>query len=286
VTDAWRRHRQWSRAAEVARARVDRRRRLVLVLLVLGAVAGAAAAEGSWPRSVTGSAAGVASFVLAAAGLVQQRYLSAAEVVRWPTARAASETLKAQVVRYLAGVAPFDGGDRDAKLDDQVDVVQDRAGRIPGALSDFHAQQPDRRPLPAITGFGSYRSERAEAQADWHRGKTREHERQAALARRAEVAASLVGAALAAVAAGTGTVEFAGWVGVTATVAAALAAHRAAGDHERIAAAYGLTSDVLDRLARRLPAAPDAAAQARFVAEVEARLAAQNDTWVELFPTS
>jgi len=43
---------------------------------------------------------------------------------------------------------------------------------------------------------------------------------------------------------------------------------------------------VLDRLIARLPQSPDTAAQAAFVTEVEARLAAQNGSWVELFRTS
>ena len=284
VVDAWRRHRQWSLAAELARRRIERYRLLVLVLLVLGAVMGAAATQSGWPRSVTGTAAGVASFALAAAGVVQQRHLTATEMVRWPVARAASETLKAEIVRYLAGVAPYDGSDRDDVLNGQVDRVQDRASRSPAGLSDFHAVRPDGREPPPIDGFPGYRVERAQKQADWHRMSIAEHERRAALIRRAEVAASLAGAVLAAVAAGTGTSSLAGWVGVAATVAATLGAHLAANDHERIAATYAVTADVLDRLLARLPASPDADTEMRFVADVEARLAAQNDAWLELFP--
>ena len=65
VLDAWDRHRRWSVAADVARRRIERRRLLVLVLLVVGAVAGAAGSQTGWPRPVTGSAAGVASLALA-----------------------------------------------------------------------------------------------------------------------------------------------------------------------------------------------------------------------------
>jgi hypothetical protein len=286
VDDAWRRHRQWSLAADATRTRVEQRRRLALTLLVVGAVAGAVAAQDSWPRTVTGIAAGLASFALFAAGFVQQRYLGATQVARWPTARAASETLKAQVVRYLVGVAPFDGSDRDQKLNDQVDQVQERAAKSLAALKDFQAQQPDGRELPAIRDFDGYRTERARKQAEWHRGKIREHEDRAARIRRAEAGATVVGALLAAVAAGTGTGALAVWIGVASTIAASFAAHRAATNHERITASYAMTTDVLDRLLARLPMQPDAATQARFVTEVEARLAAQNDTWLELFPTT
>ena len=53
VLDAWDRHRRWSVAADVARRRIERRRLLVLVLLVVGAVAGAAGSQTGWSRPVT-----------------------------------------------------------------------------------------------------------------------------------------------------------------------------------------------------------------------------------------
>lgn len=285
VRRAWRLHRQWSLAADAARIRVERRQQRVLALLVVGAIAGAAATQSSWPRYVTGTAGGLASLALAVAALVQQRYLGVNEVRRWPTARAASEALKAQVVRYLVGVGPFGASDRDQELNDQVDLVQEQAAKSFRGLTDALTQQPDDQALPAVHDFESYRTERAQKQADWHRNKIGEHERRATLLGRAEVTATVLGAVLAAVAAGTGTTGLASWIGVAATVAATVAAHRAATNHERIAASYSMTADVLDGLLARLPQSPDAPTQAAFVTEVEARLAAQNDAWMELFTT-
>jgi hypothetical protein len=286
VEEAWQYHRRWSRIADRTRRRIDRFRSLSLALLVAGAVAGAVAAQQGWPRPVTVVAAGIASGTLALAGFVQQRWLSATEVGRWSSARAASETLKAEVFRYLVNVAPYDGTDRDEVLKNQVDKVQDRANRSPGRLDDFLPQRPDDRPMPMVDSFESYTEDRARAQATWHESRIADHRGRAARLRGFEIATALVGFLLGAIAAATGTTGLAGWIAVTTTVAGALVAHGAATNHERIAAGYALTADLLARLIRRLPPSPDEQARTRFVADVESRLAAQNSSWVELFPTS
>ena len=83
VEGAWRRQRQWSIAARNGRARLERWRRVNLILLVIGAILGAVAAQSSWLRSVTAIAAGAAAWALAVAGILQQRFLNADEVARW-----------------------------------------------------------------------------------------------------------------------------------------------------------------------------------------------------------
>lgn len=287
LTEAWEYHRRWSLVAARAQGRIDRRLYAVIVLLVSGALAGAVAAQPGWSDLVTGVAAGVASGPLALAAFVQQRWLTADEIGRWPAARAASETLKAEVARFLVVVAPYDGGDAEPEqlLRRQIDAVQERADGSPGRLTDFQEQRSDGRALPPIDGFDGYRDERALEQARWHRDRIGHHRGRASWIRRAEVAVSLVGVVLGAVAAGRGTTGLAGWIAVTATVAATLVAHRASTEHERIAASYAVTADLLDRLVRRLPASPDATQRGQFVTDVEARLAAQNQSWLELFPS-
>ena len=72
------------------------------------------------------------------------------------------------------------------------------------------------------------------------------------------------------------------WIGVATTVGAAFAAHLSATQRDRIAAGYAATVDRLDLLIERLPADPDTATRAQFVADVESTLAAQNETWLGL----
>jgi Protein of unknown function (DUF4231) len=103
----WRRHRQWSVAADVARKRLDRWRLWNLVLLVLGALMGALAAQTWLAAGVATGSAAVAAVCLGLAGLLQAHALTTDESARWTHARAASEALKAETYRYLMRVAPY-----------------------------------------------------------------------------------------------------------------------------------------------------------------------------------
>jgi hypothetical protein len=282
VEGAWRRQRQWSIAASNGRERLERWRRVNLILLVVGAILGAVAAQSSWPRGVTGIAAGGAALALAVAGILQQWVLNADEVARWTGARAASETLKAEVYRYRAGVAPYDDAHRDRTLSAQLEAVQTKTAAL--AL-DLQQTRADDRALPEVSDFTSYVERRARQQADWHRGKIAGHVQAANRIRLAELAATAVAALLGAIAAGLDSKGLAIWIGVATTIGAAFAAHQSATQRDRIAAGYAATADRLDLLIERLPADPDAATRAQFVAEVESTLAAQNESWLGLLAT-
>jgi hypothetical protein len=282
VEGAWRRHRQWSIAASNGRARMERWRRVNLILLVIGAILGAVAAQSSWPRSLTAIAAGGAALALAVAGILQQWVLNADEVARWTGARAASETLKAEVYRYRAGVAPYDDAHRDSTLSAQLEAVQTKTAAL--AL-DLQQTRADDRALPEVSDFQSYVEKRARQQADWHRGKIAGHVQAANRIRFAELAATAVAALLGAIAAGLDTKGLAIWIGVATTIGAAFSAHQSATQRDRIAAGYAGTADRLDLLIERLPADPDAATRAQFVADVESTLAAQNESWLGLLAT-
>jgi hypothetical protein len=279
VEGAWRRQRQWSIAAGNGRARLERWRRINLTLLVVGAILGAVATQSSWPRGVTGTAAGAAALALAVAGSVQRRYLNPEEVARWTAARAASETLKAEVYRYRAGVAPYHDADRDSTLSAQLEAVQTKAAAL--AL-DLQQTPTDETALPEVSNFQSYVEKRARQQADWHRGKIAGYVQAAKRIRSAELAATAVATLLGAIAAALDTKGLAIWIGVATTVGAAFAAHLSATQRDRIAAGYAATVDRLDLLIERLPADPDTATRAQFVADVESTLAAQNETWLGL----
>jgi hypothetical protein len=95
----------------------------------------------------------------------------------------------------------------------------------------------------------------------------------------------VVAALLSAVAAALNTKGLSVWIGVATMIGAALAAHLSATQHDRIAASYAATADQLDLLIENLPANSDAATRAQFVTDVESRLAAQNESWVRLFPS-
>ena len=277
----WRRQRQWSRAADAARARLDRWRLGNLVLLVLGALAGAVAAQ-TWLASgaVTGFAI-AAAVALVLAGLIQANALNKDQTARWTQARAASEALKAEVYRYLIEVAPYAGADRVQALQAQLDLVQDRAPQ--SLLVDQQMTAADDQPVPPIRTVGQYVTLRAQNQADWHRKKSAEQARQAQTLRIWQLIATGAGVILSAIASVLHSQHWSAWTAAATTIAAAVGAHLAATQHQRIAATYAATADHLERLIAGID--PDAATpeqQAQFVADVERVLAVQNQGWTDL----
>ncbi|MFN2496522.1 MAG: DUF4231 domain-containing protein [Pseudonocardiaceae bacterium] len=277
----WNSHRQWSRVASAAREHLDRWRLVNLVLLAVGALGGALATQSGWLPGPLRTACGVGgAVVLALAGVVQQRLLGKDRVLRWTTARAASEALKAETFRYLAGVEPYAGTRRDAERTRQLDEIQVRSADF---IVDFGQAVPGDKPLPAVRDLASYVTMRAQEQERWHWQRVTQHSAKATRFRGAELSATLVAAALAALASTLSLPDLSAWVGVATTLGAAIAAHLAATQHDRIAASYARTADQLGRLISGLD--PDAATPeegARFVREVERVLAAQNDGWVSL----
>jgi len=280
VEDAWRRHRRWSRVADGTRRSLDRWRTWNLALIVVGAVFGALAAQaGRFSAGVTTTFGALGAAALALAGIVQSRMLGADRLRTWVEARAASESLKSAVYQYLARVAPFAGADRDAELAARVAAVQQRARSL---LRLAMAVDPDDRPVPTVAGIADYVSDRAQDQASWHASRVRKHERLARRWRGAELTATAAAAVLSAVG-GALHGDLSAWVAVATTVGAAVAAHLASAQHDRIAASYAATADELERLLASFDAgsASDEAA-AEFVADTERVLAGQNQGWASL----
>ena len=277
----WSSHRQWSLAADAAQSRLNQWRQRTLALLVVGALAGALAAQTWLSSSFISAAAAVSAALLALAAWVQSMALTSDQTERWTGARAASEALKAEVYRYLTRVQPYHGADRSDRLSAQFDAIQARGQPL---LVDQKLVAPDNRPLPKVRSFGGYLTARAQQQATWHRDKVGDHLRKARTLRLAQLAATGVGVVLAAVAGVLPGSHLAAWTAAATTIAAAIGAHLAAGQHQRIAASYASTADQLDRLIAEVDpvgAGPDR--RARFVADVERVLAAQNSGWTDLF---
>ena len=280
----WRGHRQWSKAAATAQKSLNRWRLSNLALLVLGAVVAAFAAQ-TWLVSAAAAAlAAVSAALLAAAGFVQASMLTSENTSRWAGARAASEALKAETYRYLAAVKPYAAADRAERLQAQFDTVQTRSKDL---LVRQQLAAADDRGLPLVRTFESYRKERAQDQANWHRGKIAEHMDTARKLRFCQLGATAAGVVLAAIAGALPGAHLAAWTAAATTIAAAFATHIAATQHQRIAASYASTADQLQRLVDGVDVRTASADQrAQFVADVERVLAIQNDGWVDLLGTA
>jgi hypothetical protein len=277
VDEAWLRQHQWSALADAKTTALKRWRWLNLGLVMFGAVAGVLAAQSWFPTAPSSVVAVVGAIALAVAAFVQKSFLGTENVKSRVDARAAAESIKAAVFRYLAGTAPYDGADRDARLDD---VLVEVAEKVPKLTSEALSLRLAAEAPPTVTGVVGYTERRARAQLDYHDRKREEHDRLDKRWRRTEIAATLTGAVLSAFGARPGS-ELAAWVGVATTVAGAVAAHIASEQHARISASYAVTVERLGSLIRGFhPAAADAEAATVFVAGVEEVLAQQNQLWV------
>jgi SMODS and SLOG-associating 2TM effector domain 1 len=164
-------------------------------------------------------------------------------------ARAASETLKAEVYRYRAGVAPYDAAHRDRTLSAQLAAIQNKAAAL--AL-DLQQTRADDRVLPEVSDFPVICRAACPTAGRLAPSKIAGHVQAAKPIRFAELAATAVAALLGAIAAALDTEGLAIWIGVATTIGAAFAAHQSATQRDRIAAGYAATADRLDLLIERL----------------------------------
>jgi hypothetical protein len=277
----WQAHQQWSAAAGTAQKSLSGWRLTNLVLLVLGAVAAALAVQKWLTSNETTALAAFSALLLALAGTIQGIMLTSTNTSRWTSARAASEALKAETYRYLAGVKPYADPDRAERLLAQLDAVQTRTKDL--LVDQQLAVVKDGKPLPTADTFERYVAQRAQEQADWHKSKVGEHEKKARRLRIWQLAATVAGAALSAVAGALPGAHLATWTAAATTIAAAFATHIAATQHQRIAASYAATADQLERLIGAVdPKTASGDRQAQFTVDVERVLAAQNNGWVDL----
>ncbi|MGH1488819.1 MAG: DUF4231 domain-containing protein [Acidimicrobiales bacterium] len=295
----WERQRGWSIGADLAKAQVERARIGNLLLIVGAAVFGALAAQSDWlPSGFQRGLSLAASVLLMVAGFVQSHYLTALKVKAWTAARSASETLKALVYVYMAGVSVDTSSDNsheesqvDAALLDQLTMVESRAFVLGANRAD-----PDNKPLPTVASVPDYRANRTEEQAQWHSTRRGEHDRRARLLRAAQLGLTVLGSVLALIAGVSAQPGIDSWVAAVAAMGAAVAAHLGATQYDRIAQSYEVTATLLEREVVRFDSLQQRSATAvdegagliggnagqTLVRNTEEILARQNDGWIDL----
>ncbi|OOC02280.1 DUF4231 domain-containing protein [Amycolatopsis azurea] len=270
----WRRQKLWSRTADRGKARVERQRRTALIALLVGAVAGTAAAQlSAVSRPAATTLAVVAALAVGAGAFVRGRTGTTASD-DWATARSVSEALKAQVFLYLSGVAPYHGTAHRRLLDD-TNALCAKAGNQLTNDTVLGTVEP----LPEIDGVDSYVTSRLtghKGQIAYFRGNA---DRYVKTLGRYRVLETILGAAAAALLAFASVVHvdaLTAWIGVVTTVAAALAAHSAQAEYEFLVAEYRATADLLEELV----ADRAALTEHEFVAACERVLSRQNESWL------
>ncbi|MGW4498112.1 DUF4231 domain-containing protein [Micromonospora sp. NPDC004336] len=279
VETVWQRQAAWSRAAGAAKRAITRARLAVAALTVGAAVCGTLANQ----LGQTQHAAGRALAIVAAAALllvpVAGRWASRDAVHAWTRLRSVSEALKADTYRYLAGVVPFVGADRDAVLLGRLDALMDDAGDLVGRTVDA---APATRPLPAVSDVATYLTERLQRQVDGY--YLPQARRMGRAARRIRYASTALTVAAAAVSATVGVLGdnlgLTAWIGVAAAVTTALVGYGSAQQHEHHQIEYARTADQLVRLRIAREAGRGWTDDDAFVAEAERIISLSNEGWM------
>ncbi|MFE7316270.1 DUF4231 domain-containing protein [Streptomyces sp. NPDC057555] len=274
----WDRQSVWSQAADHAKRAIGRARTAGLVLGVLGACAGTAAAQVmAWNDGVGKALAFLAAVAVGLAPLAA-RAAGPQQVRDWTRLRSLSEELKSEVYTYLARVAPY----REA---DAPEVLLDRAERVLEDASDLvgHtiAHTPRRRDLPSVTDLGSYVDVRVAGQIEgYYRPRAARMSRRTGQVRRAELALAGAAVVLGAVSVVFGAEWATAWVAMVTTVAAAVTAHAAAARYAYQELEFSRTAAELERLTVHRGRAAGPAADDAFVGRCERVISAQNEGWM------
>jgi len=284
VDSVWEHQSVWSQTANVLKARIDRLRTTMLALAVASAVLTTLATQTATLTTAGGRVLALAAGVTVGLVPVVRSRLGRDAVSRWTRARAVSEELKAECYRFLAGVAPYRGTDRQTRLAERTRRVQDAAADL---VVDTAGISAVKRDVPPVTDVPSYVDHRIVPQIGWYRSRSTGLARRLALARQLELGLAVVGVLLAATASTWSAGDVAAWVAVVTTLTAALSSHVAASRWEYQLVEYLRTAEELNRLREEWVAQhatglaiDDDGAEDRLVEHCEHVVSIQNDGWM------
>ncbi|MEV2210083.1 DUF4231 domain-containing protein [Streptomyces sp. NPDC050997] len=286
IRTVWQRRTIWSQATAKQKRTVGHARLLTLGLGILAAACGTAASQTLEALPPLGRAfAFVAALAGAVTPLVAQRS-GPGPMSEWIRLRAMTEALKSESYRYLAGVAPYRGADKDDVLRARfAELELDAADLLPHTTGLTASDLP----LPDVRDVDSYAALRAGQQvAEYYEPQALQMQGNLAKVRRLETAFGLCGALLAAVA-GVFEIEQAGvWVAVAATIGTAVTAHAAGSRFGYQQLEYARTAQQLKALldGRGDSSSLTDAQEDAFVARCEDIISVQNDAWMVKWTTA
>jgi hypothetical protein len=283
VDSVWEHQSVWSQTANLLKARIDRMRATMLALAVASAVLTTLATQTATLSTAVGRVLALSAGITVGLVPVVRSRLGRDAVSRWTRARAVSEELKAECYRFLAGVAPYRGPDRQALLAERTRRVQDAAVDL---VVDTAGVAAVKRDVPPVTDVASYVDHRIVPQIRWYQGRSNRLARRLARARQLELGLAVVGVLLAATASTWRAGDIAAWVAVVTTLTAALSSHVAASRWEYQLVEYLRTAEELNRIREGWVAehatgrATDDESADRLVEHCEHVVSIQNDGWM------
>lgn len=277
LTWAWAQQRIWSQSANRLKQRIDQARLAALLLGIATAVLAVAADQIGGLSTPVGRVLSAGAAITAGLATLLQRRAGTAQIRDWTRARSASEGLKTEIYRYLAGGTAYTGPDRDRCLGAETRSI---AEAISGLQRHILGVEPDTKPVPGVHDVDSYIALRVNDQIhNYYSPKAAVYETRV---RRLRAVGDLLGVtavALAALAAAFQVEGLAAWVPVVTTIGTAVAAYIAAARYDHLVIEYLRTAQRLEGLCREYldNRAIDAAG---FIDSCEAAISVENQAWM------
>ncbi|WP_434587321.1 DUF4231 domain-containing protein [Streptomyces sp. A5-4] len=274
----------WSQAANNLKKKIGRARTASLLLGILAATLGTAAAQTMNWNDTVGKGAAFASAVATGMIPVLAARLGTASVECWTRLRSVSEAMKNEVYAFLAGVTPYRTPEARSVLTGRIDRLRDDASDL---LPYTVGIDPLRRELPAVTDVASYAEIRVKGQiSGYYRPKAAWLCRRVTNARQVQLALGILGTILGALAGTFSLEQAAAWVAVVATVGAAISVHALAAKYEYQYIEFTRTAAELQRLlTQRGPSPEGRQGEDDFVNQCEQVISILNDTWMAKWGT-
>lgn len=286
----WGRYRTWAATSRVAKAPLNRWRKLVLILIVAGAALGTLSEQTrGWelsiivdkmPSVVCGLLSAIA---LALATFFTRTKLSTENERRWVRARSAAEAFKAQAFLYAAKMPPYEKENRQRNLlSEENDVRENVKDIIPVRLTD---EDKLKGIPPEKLSVKDYINLRVNEQKDkFYFPKAQKHNAIVEKSRQWSLLLGAIAAILGAIAALFPDGMTAGWVPVLSTVTAAIASYFYAERHEQLALIYQATADRLESLLAKWNTTFETERNpVEFIKNCEAAISTENRAWMAKF---
>ena len=268
-----------SQTADALKKKVDRARRGVLLLSVLGAAAAGIAAALSEEGPLRHFLTIVGTACLFVASALIAALLGAEERQRPVRFRAGSETLKREAFLFATGAGDYGGADRNERLLAALARVDEELGELIGHEVERKDQgRCPRTPLDRET----YCEQRVKGQIQFYRQRAGGYSRSAA---RLHVVAWLFSLAAGAITALSGLIgptvfDLAAVTGILTTVAAAFMSHIQANKYDELVISYRSAARALERLQAAIGKADTAASIAD---RAEPIIAEETGSWRAMF---
>jgi len=256
---------RWSGTATSLKNSIERARRIVLWLGVLGAILATMAAQLAHvseieqikaSRAIHSGLAMALGYLGAAAlavvAVVRQWKLGHERTQAWALSRAGSESLKREIYRYRTQSGPYSSANADLELLNQRDEVLKKLEPYQKYIVN---PQPSTTNTPGLLDAAGYLNERVGANVKFYYDRANQYIRTLNLLNSAEFTLAILGALLGAAVTLTGTQTYGAWVAVITTITGALAAHALAQRYEQLTITYRATAQRLEGAVARWQAA-------------------------------